>query len=57
MTTFKESQQEGNIDKEIKKSGLSLCLIFSRDDIKRFNLNYGDKIRLDSAEIIKKSNN
>lgn len=51
--TFKEISNDGNIDKEIKKAGLSLAIIFSKEDIKRFNLQYGDVIRLNNAEIIK----
>lgn len=54
--TFKELNQEGNIELEIKKAGLSLALIFSKDFIKRFGLEYGDIIRLDLAEIIKNKN-
>ena len=51
--TFKEINKEKNIEKEIKKAGLSLAIIFSKDEIKRFNLNYGDKIKLDNAIIVK----
>lgn len=51
--TFKELNSEGSVEIQIKKAGLSLCLIFSKDFIKRFNLEYGDTIRLDNAEIIK----
>lgn len=54
MKTFKEIDKEGNIEKEVKKSGLSFAIIFSKDEIKRFNLEYGDTIRLNNAEIIKK---
>ena len=52
--TFKEIDKEKDIEKEIKKTGLSLGIIFSRDDIKRFNLKYGDIIKLNNAEIIEK---
>lgn len=54
MPTFKQIDKEGNIDKEVRKSGLSYAIIFSKDEIKRFNLEYGDVIRLNDAEIIKK---
>ena len=57
MTTFKELNNNGTIELEIKKSGLSLAVIFSKEFLSRFNLEYGDKICLDNAEIIKKSNN
>ena len=42
-----------NIDLEIKKSGLSLSINFSKEFLKRFDLEYGDIIRLNNAEIIK----
>ena len=51
--TFKQIDEHTNIEKEIKKVGLSLGIIFSKEDIKRFGLRYGDKILLDNAEIIK----
>ena len=54
--TFKELNENGNVDITIKKAGLSLALLFSKDFIKRFNLEYGDTIRLDSAVIIKANN-
>lgn len=50
--TFKEIDEETKIEKEIKKAGLSLAIIFSKEDIKKFNLKYGDKIVLDNAEIV-----
>ncbi len=56
MTTFEELNQNGNIDIEIKKSGLSLGIVFSKEFLKRFNLSYGDTIRLNNAEIIKSKN-
>ena len=52
--TFKEVDKSGSIDLEIKKSGLSLAIIFSKEFLRRFSLNYGDLIRLDNAVIIKK---
>jgi hypothetical protein len=51
---FKDIEKETNIDKRIVKAGLSLAIIFSKEEIKRFNLNYGGIIRLDNAEIINK---
>lgn len=51
--TFKQLNEKGNIDKKIKKAGLSLAILFSKEDIKRFNLDYDDIIRLNNAEIIK----
>ena len=53
--TFKELNNDCNVDKEIKKAGLSIAILFSKEDIKRFNLEYGDIIRLNNAEIIKKA--
>jgi len=50
--TFKEIDKEMGIEKEVKKAGLSLAIIFSKEDIKRFNLKYGDKILLDNAELV-----
>lgn len=50
--TFKELEKDRHIDKEIKKSGLSLAIIFSKEEIKRLGLKYGDKIRMDNAEIL-----
>jgi hypothetical protein len=51
--TFKEIDKESKIIKEIKKAGLSIAIIFSKEDISRFNLKYGDKIDLGNAEIIR----
>lgn len=51
--TFKEIDKNTNIEKEIKKAGLSLAILFSKEDIKRFNLEYGDIIILNNAEIQK----
>jgi len=56
MVTFKELILEGNVDLIIKKSGLSLAIIFSKEFLGRFKLKYGDTIRLNNAEIIKKGN-
>ena len=56
MTNFKELNAEGNIDKKIVKAGLSLAIIFSKEDIRRFKLDYGDVLRLDFAEILKSKN-
>lgn len=51
--TFKELSENAKIEKELKKAGLSCAIIFSKEDLKRFGLKYGDKIILDNAEIIK----
>jgi len=51
--TFKDIEKNKNIDKLLKKSGLSLAIIFSKEDLDRFNLGYGDVIRLNLAQIIK----
>lgn len=53
--TFKELNQDGHIDIQIKKAGLSLALLFSKEMLSRFDLEYDDIIRLDLAEIIKKT--
>lgn len=52
-TTFKELELVGHIDKPLRKSGLSYAIIFSKEDIAKCKLSYGDIIRLDKAEIIK----
>lgn len=51
--TFKEMDKENRIIKRIKKVGLSLGLVFSLEELKRFNLSYNDEIDLSNAEIIK----
>lgn len=53
MPTFKELNYEGNIDKPIRKSGLSKAIIFSKEDILRFGLDEECVVRLNNAEIIK----
>jgi hypothetical protein len=52
MVTFKQLNKKKDIEKVIKKVGLSLGIIFSKEDQVRFNLKYGDKIKLDDAEVI-----
>ena len=52
--TFKETDSEIPVEKEVRKAGLSLAIIFSKEDIKRFSLEYLDKIDLSNAKIIKK---
>lgn len=54
MPTFKEISKDEFIEIEVKKSGLSLGIIFSKEFLKRFDIKYGDVIRLDNAEIVKK---
>jgi len=51
MVTFKELNQEAEIVKDVKKVGLSLGIVFSKEDIKRFKIKYGSLIRLDNAEV------
>lgn len=50
--TFKELDTDGNIEKIVKKAGLSLAIIFSKEDAKRFNIQYGSIIQLNDAKII-----
>jgi len=53
MVTFKDLEKDSDIDLEIKKSGLSLAIVFPKELLNKFNLKYGDVIRLNEAEIIK----
>ena len=53
MATFKDIEKDYRIIKKLTKSGLSLCLVFSKEDIKRFNLEYNQEIDLSNAEILK----
>lgn len=50
--TFKEINDGSNVDKIIRKAGLSLAIIFSKEEILKFNLKYGSVIRLNNAEIV-----
>lgn len=52
MPTFKEVEKEYKVIKKIKKAGLSLCLVFNKEDIKRFNLSHNKEIDLSNAEIL-----
>jgi long-subunit fatty acid transport protein len=52
VVTFKELNNNSNVDKTVKKVGLSLGIIFSKDDIDKFKITYNSKIRLNNAEII-----
>ena len=52
MTTFKQVEKDYKIIKKITKSGLSLCIVFSKEDINRFKLTYGKEIDLSNAEIL-----
>ena len=47
--TLKEINSDSPIIKTIRKAGLSLAVIFSREEIERFNLKYLDKIDLSNA--------
>ena len=51
--TFKEVEKDSKVIKELKKAGLSLALLFSKEDLAKFNLKYGDKIDLSEAVILK----
>lgn len=51
--TFKEIDTESDIEKTLTKFGSSLGIVFTKEDLKRFDLMYGDKICLNNAEIIK----
>lgn len=53
MPTFKDLEKDSKVTKEVKKAGLSLAIIFNKDDLKKFNLEYNDTIDLSNAEIIK----
>lgn len=55
MTTFKDIDAVSHIEKSLVKCGSSLGIVFSKDDLKRFDLKYGDKIILDNAEIKKEN--
>ena len=50
--TFKEMNDESSIEKSVKKVGLSLGIIFSKEEQKRFGIKYDSIIKLDDAEII-----
>lgn len=50
-STFKQLNNESNVDKFVKKVGLSLGIIFSKEDIEKFGLGYGKVVRLNNAEI------
>lgn len=54
--TFKEIDTNSKIVKRIKKYGISLGIIFSKEDIKKFNLEYDTEVDLSNAEIIKTKN-
>lgn len=50
--TFKEINEKSSVEKSVKKVGLSLGIIFSREEQIKFGIKYGSIIRLDDAEII-----
>ena len=54
--TFKEISKETDIKKEVKKVGLSLGIIFSKEDLERYNIEYEDTIILNEAKIDKRKN-
>jgi hypothetical protein len=55
--TFQQLNAEARFVKEIKKSGLSYALIFSKEEMTRFNLKYLDIIDLSDAKPIKLEEN
>lgn len=50
--TFQEINGEAPFIKELRKSGLSYALIFTKEELARFNLHYLDKIDLSEAKPI-----
>ena len=50
--TFKELNDNSNIEKDVKKVGLSLGIVFSKEDQAKFGIKYGSTIRLDEAELL-----
>ena len=50
--TFKEINDGSNVDKVVRKAGLSLAIIFTKEDILKYNIKYGSTIRLNNAEIV-----
>ena len=50
--TFKEINDGSNVEKVVKKVGLSLGIIFSKEETLKYNLKYGSTVRLNNAEII-----
>lgn len=51
-TTFKEINDGSNVDKVVRKAGLSLAIIFTKEDLLKYNIKYGSTIRLNNAEIV-----
>lgn len=49
MTTFKELNARARFIKEIRKAGLSYALIFTKEEMRKFNLEYLDQIDLSDA--------
>jgi len=50
--TFKEINDGSNVDKIVKKAGLSLAIIFSKEEQEKFKIEYGSIVRLNNAEIV-----
>lgn len=57
MKTFKELNREIPLKKKVKKAGLSLAIIFSKEECRRFGIEYDDEIVLDEACLLKKNEN
>lgn len=55
MKTFQQLNAETKFVKELKKAGLSFCIIFSKEEIEKFDLEYLDKIDLSDAKPLKKT--
>lgn len=51
--TFKELNAETKFVKQIKRSGLSYAVIFTKQEMEKFDLHYLDKIDLSEASPIK----
>lgn len=49
--TFKEINENASIEKRVVKSGLSLAIVFTKEDQKKFGIKYNSIIKLDNAEI------
>ena len=52
MVTFKEINDNSDVEKIVKKAGLSLAIIFSKEEQIKYKIKYGSKIRLNNAEVV-----
>jgi hypothetical protein len=53
IKTFKEINDEEGVKKKVVKHGMVLGINFSKEEEKKFKLEYGDEVLLDNASIIK----